>query len=65
MNPMIDVLATAGGSIVLAVFFVWLLVSAARQERDGGADRGRSGSTSRPLGSRSSSAASKGDFAHG
>ena len=34
MNPMFDVLATAGGSIVLAAFFLWLMVTAARQERD-------------------------------
>ena len=35
MNPLLDVLATAGGSIVLAVFFLWLLTTAARQETDG------------------------------
>lgn len=35
MNPTFEVLLTAGGSVVLAVFFLWLLVTAARQERDG------------------------------
>ena len=34
MNPLIDVLATVGGSIVLAAFFLWLLTTAASQERD-------------------------------
>ena len=35
MNPLLDVLVTAGGSIVLAAFFLWLLTTAARQETDG------------------------------
>ncbi len=35
MNPLMDVLTTIGGSIVLAAFFLWLLTTAARQERDG------------------------------
>ena len=34
MNPLIDVLATVGGSIVLAAFFLWLMTTAAGQERD-------------------------------
>ncbi len=35
MNPLLDVLATAGGSIVLAAFFLWLLATVAHQESAG------------------------------
>ena len=41
MNPLIDVLATIGGSIVLAAFFLWLLTTAASQEKDGLKPHGR------------------------
>ncbi len=45
MSPMLDVLATAGGSIVLAAFFVWLLVTAVRQEGEPASDRSRPAAT--------------------
>ena len=38
MNPMLDVLATAAVSIVLAAGFIWLLVTVVRQESQDDAD---------------------------
>ncbi len=63
MSPLLDVLATAGGSVVLAAFFVWLLVAAARQERDGTSDRDRPRPQVHPT--RAARTVGKGGFAHG
>jgi hypothetical protein len=63
MNPWLDILATAGGSIVLAGFFLWLLFTAARQEAM--SDRDQSESQPRRANSGSADAIGKGGFAHG
>ena len=63
MSPLLDVLATAGGSVVLAAFFVWLLIAAARQERDGTPDADRSRPQLRPT--TVARTVGKGGYAHG
>jgi hypothetical protein len=62
MTPMLDVLATAGVSIGLAGFFLWLLITAVRQEREADPDRSRRAPTTK---TRAAGALGKGGFAHG
>jgi len=64
MNPLLDVLATAGGSIGLAAFFLWLLTTAARQESDGPHPHVTAGDR-RPLGLEIGRTGRKGGRAHG
>jgi hypothetical protein len=65
MNPLLDILATAGGSIVLAAFFLWLLVTAARQEAQGDGAQAPTRSQPRRLASGPTRRIGKGDYAHG